>query len=39
MRSSTKYPPESVIVIYESRIEYLEEFFNKINTKKVEFST
>lgn len=37
LRSSTEYPPESIIAIYESRIEYLEDFFKKINTKEVEF--
>ena len=37
LRSSTEYPPESMIAIYESRIEYLEDFFKKANTKEVEF--
>ena len=39
LRSSTEYPPESIIAIYESRIEYLEDFFKKTNTKKIEFNS
>ena len=35
LRSSTEYPPESVIAIYENRIEYLEDFFKKTSTKEV----
>jgi len=38
VRSGTEYPPESIITIYESRIKYLEDFFKKTNTKKIEFS-
>ena len=37
LRSSTEYPPESIIAIYESRIEYLKDFFKKTNTKKIGF--
>ena len=36
LRSSTEYPPESIIAIYESRIKYLEDFFKKTNTKELE---
>lgn len=38
LRSSTEYPPESMIAIYEGRIEYLEDFFKKTGTTKVEFN-
>lgn len=31
LRSSTEYPPESIIAIYESRVEYLKDFFKKTN--------
>ena len=37
LRAATEYPPESIIAIYESRIEYTEEHFKKTNTKLVEF--
>ena len=37
-RSSVEYPPESMIAIYETRIDYLEEFFKKTNTKQIEFN-
>ena len=37
LRSSVELPPESIIAIYESRIEYLEDFFKKTNTKDLEF--
>lgn len=39
LRSSTEYPPESMIAIYEGRIEYLEDFFKKTNTKKIELNS
>ncbi|MEK6888994.1 MAG: hypothetical protein AABW80_02695 [Nanoarchaeota archaeon] len=38
LRSSTELPPESMIAVYKSRIEYLENFFKKTNTKKVELT-
>jgi len=38
LRSSTEYPPESIIAMYENRIKYLDDFFKKTNTKKIEFS-
>ncbi|MEK6899387.1 MAG: hypothetical protein AABW79_04805 [Nanoarchaeota archaeon] len=37
LRTSTEFPPESMIAIYESRIEYLEDFFKKTEAKKLEF--
>lgn len=36
LRSSTEYPPESIIAIYEDRIKYLEDLFKKKNLKKIE---
>ncbi len=39
LRSSTEYPPESMIAIYKSRVEYLEDFFKKKNTTKIEFQS
>ncbi|MBC8215254.1 MAG: hypothetical protein H8E64_01920 [Candidatus Marinimicrobia bacterium] len=38
LRSSTEYPPESIIAIYENRIKYLENYFKKINVKELELS-
>ena len=37
LRSSVEYPPESIIAIYENLIDYLDNFFKKTNTKKIEF--
>lgn len=36
LRASTEFPPESMIAVYKSRIEYLEEFFKKTDTKELE---
>ena len=36
LRSSTEYPPESIIAIYENLIQYLDDFFKKKNIKKIE---
>ena len=37
LRSSTEYPPESIIAIYENLTNHLDNFFKKANTKKIEF--
>jgi len=36
LRSSTEYPPESIIAIYDNLIDYLQDFFKKTNTKELE---
>ena len=36
LRSSTEYSPESMISIYENRIQYLDALFKKKNIKKIE---
>jgi hypothetical protein len=36
LRSSTEYPPESIIAIYEHLIQYLEDYFKKTNVKNLE---
>ncbi len=36
LRFSTEYPPESMISIYENRIQYLDDFFKKKNLKEIE---
>ena len=37
LRSSTEYPPESIIAIYEHLIQYVEDYFKKTNIKLLEF--
>ena len=39
VRASTEFPPESIISIYKSRIDYLEDFYKKTNTTEVEFNS
>lgn len=35
LKSSAEYLPESIIAIYESRINYLKDFFRKTNTEMI----
>jgi len=39
LRSSTEYPPESIIAVYQSRIKYLDEYFKNKGIKELEFYT
>jgi hypothetical protein len=36
LRSSTEYPPESIIAMYANRIQYLDDLFKKNKLKEIE---
>src|SRR3989344_7429417 len=38
LRSSTEFPPESIIAIYDNLIDYLQDHFKKTDVKEVEIN-
>ena len=35
LKSSVELPPGSIVAVYESRVDYFEEYFKKTNTKEI----